>query len=55
MYWNILARKIRLSPKLQCLLEKICKEKDVKYVVPIIDVHTRWNSTYDMLVRSIES
>jgi len=51
---SFLCRKIRLSPKLRRLLEKLCKEKDVKYLVPIIDVATRWNSTYDMLVRAVE-
>jgi uncharacterized short protein YbdD (DUF466 family) len=33
-------------------MEKVCKEKEIKYLVPIIDVVTRWNSTYDMLVRA---
>jgi hypothetical protein len=50
---SFLCRKIRLAPKLRRLLEKICKEKDVKYLVPIIDVVTRWNSN-DMLVRVVE-
>jgi len=35
-------------------MKKICDEKNVKYLVPIIDVSTRWNSTYDMLVRAFE-
>jgi hypothetical protein len=47
-----LCRKIRLSPKLRRLMEKVCKDKEIKYLVPIIDVVTRWNSTYDMLVRA---
>ena len=51
---SFLCRKIRLAPKLRRLLEKVFKEKDVKYLVPIIDVITRWNSTYDMLVRAVE-
>ena len=51
---SFLVRKIRLSPKLRRLMEKICKQKDIKYLVPIIDVRTRWNSTYDMLVRALE-
>jgi hAT family C-terminal dimerisation region len=49
-----LCRKIRLSPKLRRLLETVCREKDVKYLVPMIDVATRWNSTYDVLVRAVE-
>ncbi len=51
---SFLCRKIRLSPKLRRLLENICQQKGVKYSVPIIDVCTRWNSTYDMLVRAHE-
>jgi hypothetical protein len=51
---SFLCRKIRLAPKLRRLLEKVCNEKEVKYLVPIIDVVTRWNSTYDMLVRAVE-
>jgi hypothetical protein len=27
---------------------------DVQYLVPIIDVVTRWNTTYDMLARAVE-
>jgi hypothetical protein len=49
-----LCRKIRKSPKLRRLMENICQQKNVKYLVPIIDVSTRWNSTYDMLVRAHE-
>jgi hypothetical protein len=33
-------------------MKKICDEKGVHFLVPIIDVRTRWNSTYDMLVRA---
>jgi len=51
---SFLCRKIRLAPKLRRLLEKVCTEKEVKYLVPIIDVVTRWNSTYDMSVRAVE-
>ena len=51
---SFLCRKIRSSPKLRRLMKKLCDEKNVKYLVPIIDVSTRWNSTYDMLVRAFE-
>jgi hypothetical protein len=51
---SFLCRKIRLSPKLRRLMAKLCEEKNVKYLVPIIDVRTRWNSTYDMVVRAFE-
>jgi hypothetical protein len=49
-----LCRKIRLSPKLRRLMKDICDQKGVKYLVPTIDVSTRWNSTYDMLGRALE-
>jgi hypothetical protein len=49
-----LCRKIRKSPKMRRLLQKICQEQNCKYLVPIIDVKTRWNSTYDMLVRALD-
>lgn len=51
---SFLCRKIRKSPKLRRLMESICQQKEVKYLVPIIDVATRWNSTYDMLIRAHE-
>ena len=31
---SFLCRKIRLAPKLRRLLEKVCNEKEVKYLVP---------------------
>jgi hypothetical protein len=36
------------------IMGKICDEQKVKFLVPIIDVATRWNSTFDMLVRTLE-
>lgn len=33
-------------------MKKICEEKGIQFLVPIIDVKTRWNSTYDMLLRA---
>lgn len=50
---SFLCRKIRLAPKLRRLMQKICKQKDVVYLVPLIDVITRWNSTFDMLTRAV--
>jgi hypothetical protein len=51
---SFLCRKIRVSPKLRRLMEKICHQKGLVYLVPIIDVSTRWNSTFDMLTRALE-
>jgi hypothetical protein len=51
---SFLVRKIRLSPKLRRLMETICSEQGIEFLVPIIDVSTRWNSTYDMLVRALK-
>ena len=50
---SFLVRKIRLSPTIRRLMIQICTEKEVEFLIPIIDVQTRWNSTYDMLVRAI--
>ena len=52
---SFLCRKIRLAPKLRRLLGTVCNEKEDNYLVPIIDVDTRWNSTYDMLVGPLKS
>jgi hypothetical protein len=35
-------------------METICNEKGMEFLVPIIDVCTRWNSMYDMLVRALK-
>jgi len=61
---SFLVRKIRRSPKLRFvefrsfvtdrrLMKKVCDEKKGPFLVPIIDVKTRWNSTYDMLLRAV--
>ena len=50
---SFLVRKIRRSPKIRRLMIRICNEKGVEFLIAIIDVQTRWNSTYDMLVRAI--
>jgi hypothetical protein len=49
---SFLCRKIKASPKNRRLMETICVEKGMKFLVPVIDVITRWNSTYDMLLRA---
>ena len=41
------------SPKLRLHLDAVCQENGVKNLVPIIDVCTRWNSTYDMIERAL--
>jgi hypothetical protein len=35
-------------------MKKICEDKGVVCLIPIIDVKTRWNSTYDMLLRAVK-
>jgi hypothetical protein len=51
---SFLVRKIRKSPKMRRLMQQICLEKGEIFLVPIIDVSTRWNSTHDMLVRALK-
>lgn len=45
-------RKIRKSVKLRQKLQKLCNLYNIKYLVPIIDVKTRWNSSYYMILRA---
>lgn len=45
-------KKIRKSVQLRQKLKKICESYDMRYLVPIIDVTTRWNSTFHMILRA---
>ncbi len=47
-----LIKKIRKSVKLRQKLKKLCTIYGIKYLVPIIDVLTRWNSSYYMIQRA---
>lgn len=47
---SFLCRTIRLSPKLRKIMKSVCEERDVRNLVPIIDVTTRWNYIHDLLV-----
>jgi len=51
---SFIVRKIRDSPKKRREMKRQCEQKGVDFLVPIIDVKTRWNSTYDMLQRALE-
>lgn len=44
--------KIRISTQRRQKLEQHCSFYKIKYLVPIIDVATRWNSTFQMLERA---
>lgn len=46
-----LVRKIRKSVQLRQKLKKLCDLYQMKYLVPKIDVKTRWNSTFYMIQR----
>lgn len=46
-----LVRKIRKSVQLRQKLKKLCDVYQMKYLVPKIDVNTRWNSTFYMIQR----
>ena len=50
---SFIVRKIRKSPKLRRIMNKKCAETGVPCLIPIIDVRTRSNSTFDMLQRAI--
>jgi len=34
--------------------KELCKSKGIKLYAPILDVSTRWNSTYAMLFRALQ-
>lgn len=46
---RVIVRKIRKSTKLRQKLRQLCDVYTVKPLVPIIDVSTRWNSSYNMI------
>lgn len=50
-----LVKKIRKSVKLRQKLKKLCGMYQVKYLVPIIDVKIRWNSSFYMIQRAEHS
>ena len=45
--------KIRNSQLLVDDLKSICKIKGKKFLMPIQDIETRWNATYQMIERQI--
>ena len=49
-----LVKTIRKSAKLRQKLNKLCTMYNVKYLVPIIDVQTRWNSSLFMMDRATQ-
>lgn len=46
-------KKIRKSPQMRQKLKKICDLLETKYLTPVIDVSTRWDSTFEMIERAI--
>jgi hypothetical protein len=46
--------KVRASPQQRDLFAAQCVAADIKPLNLILDVKTRWNSTFDMLKRAVE-
>lgn len=46
-------KKIRRSEQLTIRLKLFCEAANIKFVKPVLDVKTRWDSTYDMLNTAI--
>jgi hypothetical protein len=51
---SIMIRKFRRSPQQFEKFSQACVLKGLQALMPVIDVSTRWNSTYDMLVRACQ-
>jgi hypothetical protein len=48
-----LMKKIKYSPTLIARLKDFCDIKGIKYLSPVLDITTRWNSTWAMLDRFV--
>ena len=46
--------KIRASPLRREKLSNACKNNDINDLKPILDVPTRWNSTFEMIKRALQ-
>jgi len=49
-----LAKKIKRSEQLQVKFHNCCEAVNVKMLMPVIDVCTRWNSTFQMITWSLK-
>ena len=49
----MLVTKIRISPQRREKLTINCELYKIKDLKPILDVQTRWNSTYDIINRAL--
>lgn len=47
-----LIKKVRKSTQKRQKLKELCKLYKIDYLVPVVDVSTRWNSTYLMIERA---
>lgn len=51
---RVLVKKVKNSTQKRQKLRKFCEFYKVKYRVPILDVPTRWNSTFNMIQRALD-
>jgi len=49
-----LLKKVKYSPQKLDMLMKLCSSSDISQVKPLLDISTRWSSTYVMINQAID-
>ena len=54
IYLRELLKKVKYSPQKLDMLMKLCSSSDISQVKPLLDISTRWSSTYAMINQAID-